>query len=152
MLHRTASIEYKRGTVLEVAFQDGQVKRYDVSCLFDKYPQLMALKDRKLFKSGKLTYYGIIWNEELDLDAETIYEDGATVRTVDIGPCVMVGCELARARAEKDMSQSKLAEITHIDQSDLSKIERGVANPSIRTLNRIAEALDYKLVISFEPK
>ena len=33
------------------------------------------------------------------------------------------------------------------DPSDISKIERGVANPSISTLERIAKALGGELVI-----
>ena len=150
MFHRAAAIEYKEGTVMEVTFQDGQVKRYDISCLFGKYPQLKALKDRNLFLSGKLYFYGIVWNDDLDLETETIYEDGVTVNTVDISPCVMVGNELLRVRAEKDLSQSKLSEMTGIDQSDLSKIERGLLNPSINMIKRMTDALGCKLVIKFE--
>ena len=39
-------------------------------------------------------------------------------------------------------------ESTGIDQSDLSKIERGLANPSIGTLSRIADAMDAELMVS----
>jgi len=35
-----------------------------------------------------------------------------------------------------------------MDQSDLSKIERGVANPSVSTLERIANALGGTLSIN----
>ena len=42
----------------------------------------------------------------------------------------------------------ELANLTGIDQSDISKIERGVANPSVNTLNRIAVALGAQLVVS----
>ena len=38
--------------------------------------------------------------------------------------------------------------MTGIDQSDISKIERGVANPSISTLNKIAVALGMHLYVS----
>ena len=92
--------------------------------------------------------YGIIWNDELDIEAETIYEEGDTVKTVMPAANIMVGNAVAAARAEKGISQKELSELTGIDQSDLSKIERGVANPSIGTLNRIAEALGAKLVVS----
>ena len=43
----------------------------------------------------------------------------------------MVGNAVAAARAKKGISQKELSEATGIDQSDLSKIERGVANPSV---------------------
>ena len=49
--------------------------------LFSKYPQLKQLEDRSLFLSGKmLGAYGIVWSDELDIETETIYEDGETVR------------------------------------------------------------------------
>ena len=81
MFHRAVELKYLDGTALEVLFQDGMVKQYDISVLFSKYPQLKALEDRKIFLQGKLSAYGIIWNDDLDLETETIYEEGKTVRT-----------------------------------------------------------------------
>ena len=82
------------------------------------------------------------------IEAETIYEEGTTVGNVRPAAFTMVGDAVAAARARKGISQKELAQATGIDQSDLSKIERGVANPSIGTLNRIAVALDAKLTVS----
>ena len=116
--------------------------------LFDKYPQLRALEDRDLFLSGKLMgAYGIVWNDDLDIEAETIYEDGKTIRTekpVIENPAARA---VAAARAVSGLSQKQLAQMTGIDQSDISKIERGTANPSISTLERIAKALGGKLTV-----
>ena len=151
MFHKAVKLEFNEGTVLELTFQDGQVKRYDMKVLFEKYPQLTALKDRELFTSGRLMgFYGIMWNDDLDIEAETIYEEGETVRVEKPAAGIMIGNAVSAARARKGLSQKALSEITGIDQSDLSKIERGVANPSVGTLSRIAEALDTKLVVSFE--
>ena len=47
------------------------------------------------------------------------------------------------------MSQSELASAAGMDRSDISKIERGAANPSVQTLDRIAAALGARLQISF---
>lgn len=150
MFHKAIGLAYGKGTTLELTFQDGKVKRYDMSALFGKYPQLTALKDRALFTSGKLLGpYGIVWNDDLDIEAETIYEDGATVREEKPAAFIMVGSAVAAARAKKGLSQKELSELSGIDQSDISKIERGIANPSVNTLNRLAEALDTKLSISF---
>ena len=136
---------------MELTFQDGKVKRFDMGVLFDKYPQLTALRDRKLFTSGQLMgFYGIIWNEELDIEAETIYEEGETVRVEKPAVGILIGNALSAARAKKGLSQKALSEATGIDQSDISKIERGVANPSVSTLSRLAEALDKKLIVSFK--
>ena len=149
MFHKAIDLKYCEGTALELTFQDGKVKRYDMSSLFSKYPQLRALDNRELFLSGKLMgAYGIIWNDDLDIETETIYEDGVTVKTVRPAASIMVGQTVAAARAKKGLSQKELAEVTGIDQSDLSKIERGVANPSVGTLKRIADALDAQLIIS----
>ena len=54
------------------------------------------------------------------------------------------------ARNEKGITQKELSSITGITQSDISKLENGTANPSIRTLQRIAEALGKNLVIQFK--
>ena len=149
MFHKAIGLAYGEGTTLELTFQDGKVKRYDMSVLFGKYPQLTALKDRALFTSGKLLGpYGIMWNDDLDIEAETIYEDGETVREEKPAAFTMVGNAVAAARAKKGLSQKELSELSGIDQSDISKIERGIANPSVNTLNRLAEALDTKLRIS----
>ena len=80
MFHKAIDLKFLDRTALEVAFQDGKVKHYDMASLFGKYPRLRALEDRELFLSGRLIgAYGIMWNEDLDIETETIYEDGITV-------------------------------------------------------------------------
>jgi predicted transcriptional regulator len=54
------------------------------------------------------------------------------------------------ARNEKGITQKELSSITGITQGDISKLENGTANPSIRTLQRIAEGLGKNLVIQFK--
>ena len=79
MFHRAVDLKFKDGTLLELTFQDGNFIRYDMAVLFDKYPQLCLLKDRELFESGKLMGLGIIWNDDIDIETETIYEEGEVV-------------------------------------------------------------------------
>lgn len=55
------------------------------------------------------------------------------------------------ARNTVNMSQQELSQRTGIAQSDISKLENGNANPSIKTLRRLAAGLGMKLKISFEP-
>lgn len=149
MFHKAVKLDFKEGTVLELTFQNGEVKSYDMAKLFPKYPQLEALRDRELFLSGKLMgSYGIIWNDDLDIEAETIFEDGLTVRTEEMPTNIMVAFAVSSARAQAGMSQTELSAATGIDQSDISKIERGVANPSVSTLSRIADALGARLSVS----
>lgn len=54
------------------------------------------------------------------------------------------------SRNELGMTQKDLSEITGIHQSEISKIENGNANPSLKTLERIANAFGKKLKIGFE--
>lgn len=55
-------------------------------------------------------------------------------------------------RNENHLTQRKLSDMTGIAQGDISKIENGNANPSIKTLDRLADALGKKLKVTFESK
>lgn len=57
---------------------------------------------------------------------------------------------IKRVRAYANLTQKDLSAITGITQADISKMERGVANPSIRTVSKIMEATGSKLLIDFE--
>ena len=69
-----------------MTFSDGQVKRYDMASYFEEYPLYKALKDRNIFTSGKLLGRAIIvWNDELDIHLEEVYENGKTAFKYMIG-------------------------------------------------------------------
>lgn len=59
---------------------------------------------------------------------------------------------MVEARKEKNLTQKQLAERTGIDQSDISKIETGNANPALSTLKRLADGLDMVLKLELVPK
>lgn len=59
---------------------------------------------------------------------------------------------LVDARVARNMTQKELAERTGINQADISKIENGTRNPSLRLLQRLAEGMDMILKIEFIPK
>lgn len=56
------------------------------------------------------------------------------------------------ARKRCNMTQKELAERTGIDQSDISKIETGNANPALSTLKRLADGMDMVLKLEYIPK
>ena len=56
---------------------------------------------------------------------------------------------MINARNEKGLTQKELSQRSGIAQGDISKLENGNANPSLRTLQRLAEAMDKKLKIEF---
>lgn len=55
------------------------------------------------------------------------------------------------ARKHSGLTQKELSERTGIAQSDISKLENGSANPSLRTLRRLAEGMGMKLKVEFLP-
>ncbi len=55
------------------------------------------------------------------------------------------GTSASSARKSRHMTQKELSEAAGIDQSDISKIETGNANPSLSTLIRLAEGMDMLL-------
>jgi DNA-binding XRE family transcriptional regulator len=149
MFHKAVKLNFLSGTSLEVTFQNGVIKRYDVKQLFKKYPQLQALEDRDIFLSGKLQgFYGIVWNDELDIEVETIYEEGSDAGTATVPVSSAVADAVYTARAAAGMSQCEVSQLSGIDQADISRIERGTANPSVSTLERIAKALGGTLNVS----
>lgn len=56
------------------------------------------------------------------------------------------------ARKKSHLTQKQLAERTGINQSDISKLETGNANPTLQLLKRLAEGMDMVLKLEFVPK
>ncbi len=56
---------------------------------------------------------------------------------------------LIDARKAAGLTQKELSEKTGIAQSDISKLENGSGNPSLRTLKRLAEGMGKTLRIEF---
>nr|DAO49200.1 MAG TPA: helix-turn-helix domain protein [Caudoviricetes sp.] len=55
------------------------------------------------------------------------------------------------ARKTTGLTQKQLSEKTGIAQSDISKLESGNANPSLKTLQRLANGLGMRVKIEFQP-
>ena len=55
--------------------------------------------------------------------------------------------DMLACREELSISQQGLADLTGIDRSDISRIENGNANPSLKTMKRIASGLGKRLEI-----
>jgi len=69
-----------------------------------------------------------------------------------IQPQLNITRALLDARIKRGLTQKQLALLTGVDQSDISKIERGISNPSIKLLNKLADGLNMRLQIQFIPK
>lgn len=58
---------------------------------------------------------------------------------------------MLKARKESGLTQQQLSERTGIAQTDISKLERGNGNPSLRTLQRLAAGMGMRVKIEFVP-
>ena len=70
----------------------------------------------------------------------------------DIQPEMNVIRAMIDARISQNLTQKELSERTGIAQTEISKLENGTRNPSVRLLKRLAEGMDMELSISFVPK
>ena len=84
MFHKIKNVfalpEYK----LSVQFSEGVTKIYDVKPLFEKIPLFATLKnDQAEFAcvSVDVGGYGIVWNDDLDLSCDELWENGVQVDT-----------------------------------------------------------------------
>lgn len=100
-----------------------------------------------------------IWNERANTMAkltelkEELSRDPEFVQAYEeIQPELAVMRAIADARAEQNLTQKQVAERTGIAQTEISKLENGTRNPSIKLLQRLADGLGYTLKIEFVPK
>ena len=70
----------------------------------------------------------------------------------EIQPEMSVIRAMIDARLSRGMTQKELAEATGIAQGEISKLENGTRNPSIKLLQRLAEGMGMTLNVSFLPK
>ncbi|MGN0560552.1 MAG: DUF2442 domain-containing protein, partial [Candidatus Fimenecus sp.] len=83
MFHKIKNVsplpEYK----LSVQFAEGVTKIYDVKPLFDRLPAFRSLESNNDFGGVYVDVggYGIIWNDEVDLSCDELWDNGTTVET-----------------------------------------------------------------------
>ena len=54
-------------------------------------------------------------------------------------------------RIKQNLTQKELASRTGIDQADISKLENGTKNPSLKLLKKLAAGMGMQLKIEFVP-
>lgn len=153
MVHRIQAVTARENCMLEAVFFGGEIKRFDMKRLFSSFPQFRRVQQEQgLFEKVTVDAggYGVSWDDALDLDAETVWEGGVLIEVQqERDVSYLLAYRLAAARLTAHMTQKELAEKTGIYQADISKIERGLANPSVQTLKRLADGLGMDLYIDF---
>lgn len=69
----------------------------------------------------------------------------------DIQPEMDVIRAMIDNRIAQNLTQKELAERTGINQADISKLENGTRNPSLKMLKRLAAGMGMALKIEFVP-
>ncbi|MBR1759336.1 MAG: helix-turn-helix transcriptional regulator [Lachnospiraceae bacterium] len=59
---------------------------------------------------------------------------------------------LIDARISQNLTQKELSERTGIAQAEISRLENGTRNPSIKLLQRLADGMGMVLNVTFTPK
>ena len=70
----------------------------------------------------------------------------------EIQPEIAVIQAMIEAREKSNITKKELSRRTGIAQTEISRIENGSRNPSIKLLQRLAAGMGMNLKISFEPQ
>lgn len=82
MFYKVQKVDPLPGLHLRVQFENGTVKKYDVNPLLNKWPVFRSLElipglfGRVRVDAGG---YGIVWNDDIDLSCNELWEHGAEV-------------------------------------------------------------------------
>ena len=83
MFHRVRQVYPLEDYRLLVQFIDGSTKIYDVKPLFQWKDVFKSLQNDHLFEEVYVDVggYGIVWNDQIDLSCDELYEHGVELKT-----------------------------------------------------------------------
>ncbi len=84
MFHKVKNVAAISDFRLSVQFSEGVTKIYDMKPLFEKYPAFKPLEnDPAAFACVNVDMggYGIVWNDDLDLSCDELWDKGRVVET-----------------------------------------------------------------------
>ena len=83
MFHKVKGVAALPEHKLSVEFAEGVTKIYDAAPLMERIPVFKELEDEALFGSVQVDAggYGIVWNDDIDLSCDEIWDNGEEVST-----------------------------------------------------------------------
>lgn len=153
MFRKITSLATLPDYVLLVGFSSGEFKQFDLKSLMNKYPPFAALKNvNGLYEQAKIDAggYGIVWNDDLDISAEGIYEKGVACSAPDDIEKYRQNLlsALVRARQNAGLSQKQLEILSGVAQSCIARTEKGTTDPKLSTVLKMLEPLGLTLSIT----
>lgn len=91
-------------------------------------------------------------SEFQELLKEQLQDDEFRKKWENIQPEIDVIRAMVDARISQNLTQKELAERTGINQADISKLENGTRNPSLKLLKRLADGMGMTMKLEFVPK
>ena len=153
MFVKITSIATLPDFVLLVGFSTGEFKQFDVKPLIQKYPPFKALTEvNGLYEQAKIDVggYGIVWNDDLDLSADGLYEQGKVCQVpenIEKHKQLLIDA-LVGARKNARLSQKQLEILSGVAQPCIARMENGNTDPQLSTLLKILEPLGLTLSIT----
>lgn len=79
--HTIKCVKPLENMIIKVVFENGEIKKYDMKPLIEKYEVFKKLNNKELFNKVKADIggYGIIWNDDIDLSSEEIWKNGIII-------------------------------------------------------------------------
>ena len=83
MFHKIKNVTALPDYKLSVQFSEGVTKIYNVKELIKNNLMFQNLQDEELFYRVKVDVggYGIIWNDNIDISCDELFENGETIKT-----------------------------------------------------------------------
>ena len=75
MYWRVKKVEARDDYTLVLTFEDGERKLFDMKPYLDK-GVFRELKDISMFKTARVCFSSVAWNNDVDFDPEALYEGG----------------------------------------------------------------------------
>jgi len=87
-----------------------------------------------------------------DYKEKKMQDPGFAKAYEEIQPEMNVIRAIIEARTSQNLTQKELSERTGIAQTEISRLENGTRNPSIKLLQRLADGMGMVLNVTFTPK
>lgn len=150
MSHKIYKFTMNQDYIADITFFNGEKRKCDMKILIETYPEFSAQKgllkrlSEIVIENSKS---GISMPTGGRIDCEELWGNGYMVgMEKDMEPAISFADVLIDTREVVGMSQRDLEEKSGVRQAEICKIERGEANPSLKTMGRLFHAMGRDLV------
>lgn len=149
MSHKISKFEMKKDYIAEITFFNNEVRHCDMKILIETYPEFASRKGLLKRLSGiviERSKSGIVIPDGGRIDCEELWGNGYFIRNEKVKDSfISFANALIDTRERFGLSQRELEEKSGVRQAEISKIERGEGNPSLRTMSKLYNAMGMEL-------